>query len=63
MEAYRRSKLALIAHTFDLADELADSGVTANCLHPASLMPTAMVRESRYGTIDSEALLSARHSP
>ncbi|GAA2710115.1 SDR family NAD(P)-dependent oxidoreductase [Actinoplanes palleronii] len=53
VEAYRRSKLALIAHTFDLADELADSGVTANCLHPASLMPTAMVRESRYGTIDS----------
>ncbi len=53
VEAYRRSKLALIAHTFDLADELAGSGVTANCLHPASLMPTAMVRESRYGTIDS----------
>jgi NADP-dependent 3-hydroxy acid dehydrogenase YdfG len=27
--------------------------VTVNCLHPASLMPTAMVRESRYHTIDS----------
>jgi NAD(P)-dependent dehydrogenase (short-subunit alcohol dehydrogenase family) len=53
VEAYRRSKLALIAHTFDLADELAGTGVTANCLHPASLMPTAMVRESRYGVIDS----------
>ena len=53
VEAYRRSKLALIAHTFDLAGELAGTGVTANCLHPASLMPTAMVRESRYGTIDS----------
>jgi len=53
VEAYRRSKLALIAHTFDLAGELAGTGVTANCLHPASLMPTTMVRESRYGTIDS----------
>jgi NAD(P)-dependent dehydrogenase (short-subunit alcohol dehydrogenase family) len=53
IEAYRRSKLALIAHTFDLAGELAGSGITANCVHPASLMPTAMVRESRYGTIDS----------
>ena len=53
VEAYRRSKLALIAHTFDLADELAGTGVTANCLHPASLMPTAMVRESGYGIIDS----------
>ncbi|BCJ47715.1 3-oxoacyl-ACP reductase [Actinoplanes ianthinogenes] len=53
VEAYRRSKLALIAHTFDLADELAGTGVTANCLHPASLMPTTMVHESRYGTIDS----------
>jgi NAD(P)-dependent dehydrogenase (short-subunit alcohol dehydrogenase family) len=53
VEAYRRSKLALIAHTFDLADELAGTGVTVNCLHPASLMPTAMVRESGYGIIDS----------
>ena len=53
VEAYRRSKLALIAHTFDLAHELAGAGVTANCLHPASLMPTAMVRESRCDTIDS----------
>jgi NAD(P)-dependent dehydrogenase (short-subunit alcohol dehydrogenase family) len=53
VEAYRRSKLALIAHTFDIADELTGSSVTANCLHPASLMPTTMVHESHYGTIDS----------
>jgi NAD(P)-dependent dehydrogenase (short-subunit alcohol dehydrogenase family) len=53
VDAYRRSKLALIAHTFDLADQLAGTGVTANCLHPASLMPTTMVREAAYGTMDS----------
>ncbi|GAA0242757.1 SDR family NAD(P)-dependent oxidoreductase [Cryptosporangium japonicum] len=53
VEAYRRSKLALIAHTVDVAEELAGTGVTANCLHPASLMPTTMVRDSGYGVIDS----------
>jgi NAD(P)-dependent dehydrogenase (short-subunit alcohol dehydrogenase family) len=52
-EAYRRAKLALIAHTFDLAEELAGTGVTANCLHPASLMPTTMVREAGTGHIDT----------
>ena len=45
--AYRRSKLALSAFTFDLADELSARAVTVNCVHPASLMPTAMVLESR----------------
>ena len=44
--AYYRSKFALAAFTFDLAEELADSGITVNCLHPASLMNTHMVRES-----------------
>jgi NAD(P)-dependent dehydrogenase (short-subunit alcohol dehydrogenase family) len=43
VQAYRRSKLALAAFTFDLASELADAGVTVNCLHPATLMGTAMV--------------------
>jgi NAD(P)-dependent dehydrogenase (short-subunit alcohol dehydrogenase family) len=43
LEAYRRSKLALAAFTFDLADALAPTGVTVNCLHPATLMDTAMV--------------------
>ena len=43
--AYRRSKLAQIMFTFDLADELAAAGVTANALHPATFMDTAMVRE------------------
>jgi NAD(P)-dependent dehydrogenase (short-subunit alcohol dehydrogenase family) len=44
--AYRQSKLALIMFTFDLAEELKGTGVTANALHPASLMDTKMVRES-----------------
>ena len=43
VRAYRQSKLALIMFTFDLAGELAGSGVTANCLHPATFMPTKMV--------------------
>jgi NAD(P)-dependent dehydrogenase (short-subunit alcohol dehydrogenase family) len=32
--------------TFDLAAELAPRNVTANCLHPATLMPTTMVRQA-----------------
>ena len=44
--AYYRSKFALAAFTFDLAEELAGSGITVNCLHPASLINTHMVRQS-----------------
>ena len=43
--AYRQSKLAMIMFTFDLAQELKDTGVTVNALHPASLMNTKMVFE------------------
>lgn len=41
--AYRQSKLALIMLTFDLAARLDGTGVTANCLHPATFMPTKMM--------------------
>jgi NAD(P)-dependent dehydrogenase (short-subunit alcohol dehydrogenase family) len=44
MRAYCQSKLAQILFTIDLADELAGTGVTANALHPATFMPTKMVR-------------------
>ncbi|BCB81713.1 3-oxoacyl-ACP reductase [Phytohabitans flavus] len=52
-EAYRRAKLALIAHTFDLAEELDGTGVTANCLHPSTLMPTTMVHQAGIQHVDT----------
>jgi NAD(P)-dependent dehydrogenase (short-subunit alcohol dehydrogenase family) len=67
-QAYYRSKFALAAFTFDLADELAGSGITVNCLHPASLMNTRMVRQSMIppmSTVDSglRALLNLATGP
>jgi len=53
IHAYRRAKLALICDTFDLAASLAQTGVTVNCLHPATLMPTSMVREAKTSTVDT----------
>ena len=44
--AYGQSKLAQIAHTFDLHERLADEGVLVNALHPATYMPTGMVRRA-----------------
>lgn len=46
MRAYGQSKLAMIMDAFDLAEELEGTGVTANALHPATLMDTKMVREA-----------------
>jgi NAD(P)-dependent dehydrogenase (short-subunit alcohol dehydrogenase family) len=48
MRAYRQSKLAQILFTIDLAAALKGSGVTVNCLHPATFMDTTMVRQ--FGT-------------
>lgn len=44
-EAYCRSKLAQIIFGFELAEQLADKGVTVNSLHPATLMNTNMVHQ------------------
>ncbi|MEF0864085.1 MULTISPECIES: SDR family NAD(P)-dependent oxidoreductase [Rhizobium] len=46
VRAYCQSKLAQIMFTFDLAEELAGTGVTVNCLHPATYMDTTMVRQA-----------------
>lgn len=45
MTAYVRSKFALAAFTFDLAERWRGM-VNVNCVHPATYMDTAMVRES-----------------
>lgn len=45
--AYRQSKLAQILDTFTLAAAVAGTGVTVNCLHPATLMATRMVAEGK----------------
>jgi NAD(P)-dependent dehydrogenase (short-subunit alcohol dehydrogenase family) len=45
--AYAQSKLAQIMFTFDLARELDGTRVIVNAVHPASLMDTNMVRQSR----------------
>jgi NAD(P)-dependent dehydrogenase (short-subunit alcohol dehydrogenase family) len=53
VRAYCQSKLAQILFTIDLADELAGSGIVANCLHPSTYMNTTMVRQSGNTPISS----------
>lgn len=51
IEAYGQSKLAQVMFTFDLAEELDPSELTANCLHPGTFMPTKMVREAGIASV------------
>jgi NAD(P)-dependent dehydrogenase (short-subunit alcohol dehydrogenase family) len=51
VRAYCQSKLAQILFTFELAPRIAGAGVTATALHPATYMPTKMVR-SPISTLD-----------
>jgi NAD(P)-dependent dehydrogenase (short-subunit alcohol dehydrogenase family) len=44
--AYRRSKLAQVMATYDLAGELVGTGVSVTALHPATYMDTTMVRDA-----------------
>jgi NAD(P)-dependent dehydrogenase (short-subunit alcohol dehydrogenase family) len=44
--AYAQSKLAIVMLTLDLAAELPPAEITANALHPATLMATAMVEKA-----------------
>jgi NAD(P)-dependent dehydrogenase (short-subunit alcohol dehydrogenase family) len=58
-QAYAQSKLALVMFTFDLAAVLQGTGVTANAIHPATLMNTNMVAEAGlqpHGTVEEHAL-------
>ena len=66
--AYAQSKLAQIMFTFDLAERLKASGVTVNCLHPATYMATTMVRQAGatpWSTVEEggEAILQLARSP
>jgi NAD(P)-dependent dehydrogenase (short-subunit alcohol dehydrogenase family) len=53
VQAYCQSKLALVMLTLDLAERLRDTGVTANCLHPGTYMPTKMVLAAGVTPVDS----------
>ncbi len=53
MRAYCQSKLAQVMDTFDLAEELNAANITVNCLHPATYMDTAMVRDSGASPLNS----------
>jgi NAD(P)-dependent dehydrogenase (short-subunit alcohol dehydrogenase family) len=53
VRAYRQSKLAQVALTFDLATELDGSGVTATTLHPATFMATRMVRDAGIAPVST----------
>jgi len=66
--AYTQSKLAQVMFTFELAKRLAGSGVTVNCLHPATYMATTMVRQAGvkpWSTVEEggEAILQLAQSP
>jgi len=66
--AYAQSKLAQVMFTIDLARELEGTGVTANSLHPATLMATTMVEKAGatpQSTVDegAEAVMRLATSP
>ncbi|MEU6035239.1 SDR family NAD(P)-dependent oxidoreductase [Actinomadura sp. NPDC047616] len=66
--AYCRSKLALAAWSFDLADELRADRIAVNCIHPATYMDTDMVRDAGvapWSTVEDggEAVLQLIDAP
>jgi len=66
--AYCQSKLAQVMFTFDLAANLAGTGIIATCLHPATYMDTTMVRRAGVTPVSTveqgaEAILNLAMSP
>ena len=66
--AYAQSKLALLMLTLDLAAALPAERITANALHPATLMDTAMVQRAGMparATVDdgADAVMQLAVSP
>jgi NAD(P)-dependent dehydrogenase (short-subunit alcohol dehydrogenase family) len=66
--AYAQSKLAIVMLTLDLAAELPADKITANALHPATLMDTAMVEKAGMpprATVDdgADAVMQLAVSP
>ena len=66
--AYCQSKLAQVMFTFDLAEKLVGTGITATCLHPATYMDTTMVRRAGVTPLSTveqgaEAILNLAVSP
>jgi NAD(P)-dependent dehydrogenase (short-subunit alcohol dehydrogenase family) len=66
--AYCQSKLAQVMLTFDLAEKLAGTGVTATSLHPATYMDTTMVRRAGVTPVSTveqgaDAILNLAISP
>src|SRR3954453_13294056 len=66
--AYCQSKLAQVMFTFELAEKLAGTGVTATCLHPATYMDTTMVRRAGVTPVSTveqgaDAVLNLAVSP
>ena len=53
VQAYRQSKLAMVMMTIDVAEAERAAGVTANCLHPGTFMPTKMVIHSGVTPVDT----------
>ena len=51
--AYCQSKLAQVMHVIDLSERLAEQGVTAHALHPATYMPTKIVFAARGGAVST----------
>ncbi|MFN8486808.1 MAG: SDR family NAD(P)-dependent oxidoreductase [Caldilineaceae bacterium] len=51
--AYCRSKVAEVMMTIDFAEELKDTGVTVNTMHPGSFMDTTMVRQMNHPVVES----------